>query len=132
MKASPKASTYKHMHVHLQTHVHTHTQKWMMSEKKDHRKLRPQTCKGTEGLTHHFLDLRRGAGFRGMRKRALMGCMSQRAAGDRKQRPDPVRGHPHYHPACTQSMHVSIRLLGARGQDLKASNWQTIKESMSN
>lgn len=29
--------------------------------------------------THHFLDLSLGAGFLGMRNRALIGCMSQRA-----------------------------------------------------
>lgn len=39
----------------------------------------------TDEQTHHFLDLSRGAGFRGMRKRALIGCMSQRAARDQKQ-----------------------------------------------
>lgn len=42
------------------------------------------------------------------------------------------RGLPYYHLGCTQSMHMSIRLLGARDQHLKASNWQTIKELMSN
>ena len=29
--------------------------------------------------TYHFLDLSLGGGFRGMRKRARMGCMSHRA-----------------------------------------------------
>ena len=29
--------------------------------------------------SHHFFDLSLGAGFRGMRKSALIGCMSQRA-----------------------------------------------------
>lgn len=28
---------------------------------------------------HHFLDLSLGGGLRGIRNRALMGCMSQRA-----------------------------------------------------
>lgn len=31
--------------------------------------------------THHFLDFSLGAGLRGMRKRALIGCISQRAKG---------------------------------------------------
>ena len=106
-------------HVHTCPHIHTKV--------KDHRKASPSDLKSTVEQTHHFLDLSRGAGFRGMRKRALMGCMSQRAAGDQKQGPEPVRGHPHYHPGRTQSMHMSIRLFGARGQDLKASNLQTIK-----
>lgn len=34
---------------------------------------------GFRCLTHHFLDLSRGGGFLGMRKSALIGCMSQRA-----------------------------------------------------
>ena len=29
--------------------------------------------------THHFFDLSLGAGLRGMRKRALIGCMSHSA-----------------------------------------------------
>lgn len=37
------------------------------------------------GETHHFLDFNLGAGLRGMRKRALMGCMSQRAAKCKKR-----------------------------------------------
>jgi len=35
--------------------------------------------------THHFLDLSLGAGFLGIRNRALIGCMSQRAA-DKERR----------------------------------------------
>lgn len=31
--------------------------------------------------THHFLDLSLGAGFLGIRNRALIGCISQRAVG---------------------------------------------------
>lgn len=30
-------------------------------------------------MTHHFFDLSLGAGFLGMRKSALIGCMSHRA-----------------------------------------------------
>lgn len=33
--------------------------------------------------THHFFDLSLGAGLRGMRKRALIGCMSQSAKGSK-------------------------------------------------
>ena len=36
-------------------------------------------------VSYHFLDFSRGGGFRGMRNRALMGCMSQRA-GERRGR----------------------------------------------
>lgn len=39
--------------------------------------------------TYHFLDLSLGGGFRGMRKRARMGCMSHRA-GARKRRNQPL------------------------------------------
>jgi len=38
-----------------------------------------------EKETHHFFDFNLGAGLRGMRKRALMGCMSQRAARCKKR-----------------------------------------------
>lgn len=31
---------------------------------------------------NHFLDFSRGGGFLGMRKRALIGCMSHRATGE--------------------------------------------------
>lgn len=37
-------------------------------------------------FTNHFLDLSRGGGFLGMRKRALIGCMSHRAGGGRVDR----------------------------------------------
>ena len=33
---------------------------------------------------HHFFDLSRGGGFLGMRKSALMGCISQRAEKQEK------------------------------------------------
>lgn len=36
---------------------------------------------GVYKCTDHFLDLSRGGGFLGMRKRALIGCMSHRAGG---------------------------------------------------
>lgn len=42
-------------------------------------------------LAHHFLDLSRGGGFLGMRKRALIGCMSQSARGKTNKNTDP--GH---------------------------------------
>lgn len=32
-------------------------------------------------ITYHFLDFNRGGGFLGIRKSALMGCMSQSAGG---------------------------------------------------
>lgn len=38
-------------------------------------------CEQREGGTHHFLDLSLGAGFLGIRNRALIGCISQRAVG---------------------------------------------------
>lgn len=49
------------------------------AEKDCSRKRFLQSLK-TEKETHHFFDFNLGAGLRGMRKRALMGCMSHRAA----------------------------------------------------
>lgn len=49
------------------------------------QKLLTLNLQNTEDQTHHFLDFSRGAGFRGMRKRALMGCMSHRAARDQNK-----------------------------------------------
>lgn len=49
------------------------------------QKLLTLDQQNTKDQTHHFLDFSRGAGFRGMRKRALMGCMSHRAARDQNK-----------------------------------------------
>lgn len=38
-----------------------------------------------KNLAHHFLDLSRGGGFLGMRNRALIGCMSHSAGGNKKE-----------------------------------------------
>lgn len=39
-----------------------------------------------ERYAHHFFDFNLGAGFRGMRNKALMGCISQRAEKPKRER----------------------------------------------
>ena len=65
------------------------------------QKLLTLDQQNTKDQTHHFLDFSRGAGFRGMRKRALMGCMSHRAARD--QNKGQLRLGGQAHPFCADN-----------------------------
>lgn len=46
-------------------------------------------------ITHHFFDLSFGGGFLGIRKRALIGCMSHKAKEIKE-----ITGVKSFHPCC--------------------------------